>query len=151
MITYRDFFLHNQNGTYICKKPNDRSTKMILELQTKLGLENAIEFNDLHTTLIYSKRGNALVELSNEPAWAECARFALFGPEQNVLVIELISTDLHNRQQKLMSEGSFISDWPDYKPHVSLSYNYSGELPDSSLLKDFMLIFEKEEMNPLKP
>lgn len=63
------------------------------------------------------------MELPKLIAYTE--KFSIFGPEQDVLVAELESQDLHEWQAKIAgwldANGYPPSDYPKYKPHITLS------------------------------
>ena len=46
---------------------------------------------------------------------------------ENVLVMKLISQELQDRHNYLMETYGATYDFPEYKPHVTLSYNYSDK------------------------
>lgn len=45
----------DQNGKYITIKPNEQSKAHLASLMDKLNLQNPIQEDDLHITLIYSE------------------------------------------------------------------------------------------------
>jgi len=59
--------------------------------------------------------------------------FALFGENQNVLVLEIESERLRKVREEFGELYGLEDEWPDFRPHISLSYRYQGELPDVDL------------------
>lgn len=91
---------------------------------------------DFHTTIFFSTNfpyvENGVYEV--DPFELELDHFELLGKEKNIPVIK-INTD--NWQLQMLRKGfedmGFKDEWPEYKPHISLSYNYNGK-PDLSEL-----------------
>jgi len=134
-----------KNGTYFGVVPDEDGMEKIKDLIKSLKLKNPIEDEKIHVTLMYSEdKGNPLIPPSDLTYEAKPVGFALFGPEKNCLVVKLESKDLQARHDELLASG-FIHSYDDYSPHVTLSYDYEGELPDSERLKDIgMMSFSGE-------
>ena len=85
----------------------------------------------LHTTVIYS-RVYDLVEA--EQKTVHVARFAGFDlftgstGQQDVLVVKLNAPSVVERHEYLMAKHGFTYDFPEYHPHVSLSYSFTGDI-----------------------
>jgi len=134
-----------KNGTYFGVVPDEDGMEKIKDLVKKLNLKNPIEDEKIHVTLMYSEdKGNPLIPPSDLVYEEKPVSFALFGPEKNCLVVKLESKDLQDRHNELLANG-FIHSYDDYSPHVTLSYDYEGDLPDKEKLKDIgMLSFSGE-------
>lgn len=70
--------------------------------------------------------------------------FELFGPTNNILVLRiegkglisdpLSGTDTLLKLRTMFGDAYDMDDeWPDYKPHITLSYNHQGDIPDIEL------------------
>lgn len=105
--------------------------------------------HDQHCTIIYSK-GKYDIEMApmNYTANTTFKSFEMFGPEQNALVACINAPSLEKRNKELTEEYGFVSDFPDYKPHFTLSYDCSV---DHTILPpiDFPIYFENETVAPL--
>lgn len=135
-----------KNGTYFGVVPDEEGMEKVKDLIKKLKLKSPIEEEKIHVTLMYSEdKGNPLIPPSSDLVYeAKPVSFALFGPEKNCLVVKLESADLQARHNELLANG-FIHSYDDYSPHITLSYDYDGELPDSEKLKDLgMITFSNE-------
>ena len=139
-----------KNGSYFGVVPDEEGMEKIKDLVKSLKLKNPIEDEKIHVTLMYSEdKGNPLIPPSDLTYEAKPVGFALFGPEKNCLVVKLESKDLQSRHNELLANG-FIHSYDDYSPHVTLSYEYEGELPDNEKLKDIgMMTFSGEYSQPI--
>lgn len=135
-----------KNGNYFGAKPSEETLESIESLMKKLKISKPIGLEDIHVTLMYSEdKGNPMIPPSSDLEYkASASKFALFGPNKDCLVIKLDSDDLKNRHNQLLAHG-FIHSYDEYSPHITLSYNYEGDLPSSDLLKDLgELVFGNE-------
>jgi hypothetical protein len=55
--------------------------------------------------------------------------FELFGDNENILVMLIESDGLDDIRQHYQAEFDMADEWPDFKPHISVCYDYDGELP----------------------
>jgi len=135
-------------GVYIAVSPDEVTAKAITEFQEKYLKGQDIN-EELHCTLIYSKEPyKEEIEPESYNAVGTFKGFNLFGPENDTLVIEVESQDLTNRNAKLVEKYGFISDFDEYRSHITLSYKFTGDinsLPDI----DFMFTLCDEYVEPL--
>lgn len=136
-------------GVYISVKPDDITQKAIMEYQEKYLKQ--FELNtELHCTLIYSKKPyEDEIIPESYTALASFSSFELFGPENDTLVIKLNSEDLKRRNEDLTKKYGFISDYDEYKPHITLAYGIKNidlnSLPDF----EFGVILQDESVEAL--
>ena len=135
-------------GVYIACKLSEVTEASIKEYQEKYLKGQDIN-EDLHCTLIYSQKPHVdEIEASEYKAVGTFNQFNLFGPDNNVLVLEIQSEDMIRRNEALVDEYGFISDYDEYKPHITLSYEFKGEINSLPII-DFEIILEKEYIDPL--
>jgi 2'-5' RNA ligase len=66
--------------------------------------------------------------------------FALFGPGENILVLEIESEQLNSIRDTIGAQYALEDEWPDYRPHITLSYRYLDsdlpkvDLPDGNMI-----------------
>lgn len=139
-----------KNGNYYGVKPTDEAKEKIESIMKDLKLKEPVDVDDIHVTLMYSPdKGNPMIPPSDLEYKAHPSKFALFGDEKDCLVIKLESKDLEARHKELLATG-FIHTYDDYKPHITLSYNYEGDIPDEKVLKDLgEMSFSSEYMQPI--
>ena len=87
------------------------------------------------------------------PVRAEIKSFECLGENNDIPVLKLKSDELVELREKYQSEYNMEDQWPDYKPHVSLSYDrrdYTDELnrltlPDFDVYYDTLVIDDIQE------
>lgn len=103
------------------------------------GQEQDPEDFDFHSTVFFSTSEHHLENTSYEcSVYVKPKGFALFGENQNILVMEVESDELLEIRKGYENEHNMQDEWPSYRPHITLSYNYDGELPTIEL-PDFEL------------
>lgn len=117
------------------------------------GVTGLVSADDMHVTITYSrapvnwmKMGEALdSELEIPEGGARLSE--AFGPDKNTLVLSFVSSQLSWRHEDMVMRGASW-DWPDYQPHVSISYDFSG---DASTIKPWTgeIEFGPEVFEPL--
>jgi 2'-5' RNA ligase len=145
-------------GTYIGVRFDDDTKKRITNLIKKLKLKNPVPEDSLHSTLIYSDKKvlNGFSPKSKIQYKAIPKAFSLFNNSENYgkkcLVIELDCEDLQSRHSDLVNQYDVEETFPDYRPHITLTYDYDEQdVPDASLLDQLGIInIESEYSGPLK-
>ena len=108
---------------------------------------------EYHVTLIYDKRNpHYTISDPQEKYAAEISGGALFGEENNVLVLLLNSPDLNARNKEIVDAG-YQSDFPDYKPHITVKKDADSN--DLQILKNHLksklgLTLDNEQWGPTK-
>ena len=143
-------------GTYVGVRFDADTKKRIMDLISQLKLKNPIPEDKLHSTIVYSDKKNLEGFTSKNPAGysAKPKGFSLFDNSENskskCLVMELDSEDLHSRHSDIVGKYDVEEKFPEYKPHITLSYDYDGEVPDQSLLDKLGIIsIESEYDQPI--
>ena len=114
------------SGTYVAVKYNQYSILKLLEVAHKFGVPNVLPLEKMHTTLIYSSKGDNSVEVYTNinyvgiPKQLESWKSS---DGKNCLVLTLNSDAMINRHQELMAKHDFVYDYDEYKPHITISYN----------------------------
>lgn len=123
---------------YVDKKDEKPFTNMQKDL--KLGGE-LVESGTFHATIRYAKcdkNYDAFIEymdsLKLPTLHATCTNFAIYGKDKDTLVLELDSPELHawfKKINKWLVDHDFPkSDFPTYKPHISLTEKVGIEKPE---------------------
>ena len=162
MVTFRQYITENNietgeeheevhfpDGVYISVKLSEETELAVKEYQEKYLKGQKIN-TDLHCSLIYSKKPQVEeIEPAEYTAVGTFKEFNLFGENKDALVAEINSQDLLKRNEALVQEYKFISEFDDYKPHITLSY--SVENLDLNLLPamDFAFKFQDEAIESL--
>jgi hypothetical protein len=99
------------------------------------GVDQPIQAYDFHTTVWYTSNKASVANGTQEVQISDITPkgFALFGEDENILVLEIESPDLSTIRTTMGTQYELEDEWPEYRPHITMSYTYSGELPDIDL------------------
>lgn len=138
-------------GTYVGIRFDDETKNKILNMMQELGLKSPISADKLHSTLVYSDKKNldGFKSTAGVKASAKPKKFSMFDNSQNpntkCLVVELDSDYLHSRHSDIVSKYGVEEKFTEYKPHITLSYDYDGDLPDDNLLNSLGMLNISDE------
>lgn len=113
-------------GTYVAVKYNPYSLTKLIEVAHEYNVPNVISLDDMHTTLIYSTKGADTVEVHDKINYIGIPNKFNIWESQNgskCLVLILNCNALVERNTELMNKYDFVSDYPEYTPHITLSYD----------------------------
>lgn len=124
-------------GTYIKAVLCSQTQNKIAEFVSLLNIENCVAKHDLHVTVVASRVDiPASDSLLSSPIIAHPAGFSIFdNGVDRCLVILLHSIDLHDLHIDYRRRGA-SHDYPQYQPHVTLSYDYLSDQPPADELID---------------
>lgn len=116
---------------YVSRKVKNAAA--ILKHYAEQGIGNLIESSDMHVTITYSrdpvdwmKMGAAWnSRLTVEPGGPRIME--AFGPDRDTAVLAFASSDLTWRHSEMVDNGASW-DWPDYQPHVTIAYEFDGDI-----------------------
>lgn len=113
---------------YVFRSLSYDTSRAIREWATSQGIMSTLEGWDMHVTLVYSK--SPLLWSQGKPDREVMTirggkrSVELFG-DDHVLVLTLESEDLQLRHKELIAIGA-VSDYPNYWPHVTITYKGTG-------------------------
>ena len=126
----------NQPGTYAAVTFDTHTNKEIHNYTTATSLPNAVRLDQLHTTLLYSRKHlpdykphGIMMAMYGTPVGLEV--WPSKGSER-CLLLKYDCPELCARHAYLMSTHNATYDFHDYVPHVTLSYDI-GKLDISAL------------------
>lgn len=148
------------DGTYVGVKYDRESCKIIKQLALDLGVPNRITSDKIHSTVIYSRKYVPELKANNDiyPMNARGLELTIFDTRdgKRALVLKLKCQRLVDRHNQIMSEYQTTYDYPEYVPHITLSYDcgdfdpksYKGELPkltiDEEYVEDLVLDWQNK-------
>lgn len=142
------------NGTYAEVVPSNKSLRVIEKIITQLGIKNPTPSNELHCTVTYSRRPCPdLADYEPKlPIGAVIKGFRVFPLQKGgyCLILELTSPQLEELHEYALRIGC-SHDYPEYTPHVTLTYDWPDESLPSSNIKDIHLTFDRFNVKPLDP
>jgi hypothetical protein len=133
-------------GVYAACKISMESAKSIARWQQAAGIPNAVPVDKMHITTVYSRKPCDYKPHGKiDPAVvAKPSGFKLLGEDGKSLVLALNSPFLHDRWKQAIEYGASW-DWPEYQPHVTLSYDVGDNFDVSSLQPFEDPLFVNEE------
>ena len=145
MLSFSNF-LDNFNKKFVGLFFTEESEEALRDWALRAGFDLTAKFDgspqkysdfDFHTTIFFTSSEhdtkNGMFEI--QPFELKLDHFELLGVDKNIPVIKINTdnTPLMKLRQRFEDMG-YKDPWPVYKPHISLSYNYTG-IPDISILK----------------
>ena len=135
----KDSELGIQAGKYVGVHFTPETIEAVKKIIDKEGIPNPIDPNDIHSTIAHSKtdipdyKADGTLE---EPEEARINDFRIFKTKEGgrCLVATVDSDYLKNRHQKSLAHG-VTYDFPEYIPHVTVSYNVGDDWPEENLEK----------------
>jgi len=146
----RSEFLKEQEqkqGTYVGVRFSEQTKEDIADFMSAMNIPNPIDVDKLHTTLIYSRkqlpnfvprgRLDSIIEgkFTAFDTW-------LTNDGARALVMEYTSPELTGRNKEITMAHGATSDYPEYKVHLTLSYDI-GDL--DIILPDYDGVIEINE------
>lgn len=122
-------------GVFISRYVEATNAQKWFDWATKWGVPNIVPVDQMHVTVMYSTVDvmTPLVETTMNVPTTSGGCFALFGPDENILVFTFSSWELYDRNWAIRDMGA-VPTWPSYRPHLSLSNDVGDfELPDGAL------------------
>ncbi len=119
-------------GTYSSIILSVESREELYAACAKLGIDNLVEPDEYHCTLIYSKVSCPDVEQEDFdlPCNAMIVGFKILGVDEKVLVAELYCPNAVRLHDLFMKKYGATHDYPEYIPHVTIAKDFKGELPN---------------------
>lgn len=137
MKSFKYFVKEENDGGFIAIKPDIQNAQYYANACQLIGIEDGLTPEEMHVTLFYDRREPIInaYEPKNRMYKAFIKSCALYN---DALVLELESTELIERFLELKMMG-FKSDYPEYKPHLTLKYGATKD--DLEHLKDKFILF----------
>lgn len=155
IVTLKTYARH-KDGTYVAYQMSQDSKDTLDNfVKVNLGLEERLNKDSYHITVIYSRTPVPQAEAYAGPsvAIATAHAYEVFQTKDGgrclVLRVSCEKAELLNKE--LGTLGA-TSDYPDYKPHVTLAYNIEQEVDIATLpLPQFTIYFNEVTVAPLDP
>ena len=156
MLATLSQFAQHKDGTYVSMDLSQESRELLDNfVEMNLGLTERVDPSTYHITVIYSRTGVPSAEhyagYGNEQP-ARVTGYEIF-PTKNdgkCLVMRLQHPFAELLNKRLTAEGA-TSDYPEYKPHMTLAYDITQEIDPSTLpIPQFPLTFDSVKVAPLE-
>ena len=147
----------HKDGTYVALEMQDDSKRELDEFITgHLSLNERTDPNEYHITVTYSTMPVPYAEKYKKQnpnifCRANAIGYDLFttkdGGKCLVLRVDCTLAELINKD---MSLNGATSNYPEYHPHITICYNYTGDSDVSNLpIPDFHIFFDELTVKPL--
>lgn len=153
--TFKQYAKH-KDGTYVAYQMSKESRELLDHfVEMNLGLTERLNPDTYHITIIYSRTPVPQAEqfIGETTATANAVGYEIFPTKtgDKCLVLRVQSSQAEVFNKHLGAMGA-TSDYPDYKPHVTIAYNIQQEIDAKDLpVPQFPLYFDKVEVSPLDP
>src|ERR1035437_8997181 len=110
--------------------------KVITELKNVFGHSQLVDPEDYHSTLLYSRVGNAQdIECVPYLCIAHILDIELWDTHDTCIVAKLDCPALQIRHKHLMEKHDLQWDYEEYKPHITLAYDLTPTPPELEILR----------------
>lgn len=116
---------------YVSRKVTNAAA--IIKHYASQGLQGLVDAADMHVTITYSRSPVDWMKMGS--AWE--SKLAIeaggprvmeaFGPDKDTAVLSFASSNLKWRHDEMIEFGASW-DWPDYQPHVTIAYDFAGDI-----------------------
>ncbi len=125
------------DGIYVALRFDEETKQQVRDFINSNKIPNPIDVDKLHTTLLYSRKNvpNLQARGKLDPALElEPKDFQIFPTQdnKNALVLKLHNDDIVKRHQEFLDMGG-TSDYPEFKPHATISYDVGDDFDLSGL------------------
>ena len=151
--------LERRNGTYGACRYTRESKKKINHWMSENSIPNPIDVEKLHTTVIYSRAEISIVRifdvLTNNFKEIELGikgfdKFETSSGSDKYALVALLDAEILERLHLTLRTYGATHDFPEYHPHVTLSYNIPDEFDISSIsIPNFKLQIDEIYFEPL--
>jgi hypothetical protein len=128
MRSFKEFLIEytQLSGTYAAVKPSKNDSNILEKFISDNNIPNPEPIDKLHATLLYSRK--PLPSYKPDPKLTHLVlvdKLEIWPTKsgKNCLVLKLKSDDLSKRHLYLMNKHKATYDYPEFKVHISLSYD----------------------------
>lgn len=139
-------------GIYVAVKYKDSAKQQLNDFINNNNIKNPLDVDKIHSTIIYSTKYDNIVELGDMmQVPVEIFKFEVWKTQggKSALVGKLFAPDLIKRHLELMSNHDLTYDYPEYKPHITISYDVGDDFDvntlDASQLGKLYTAYEYKE------
>jgi hypothetical protein len=136
---------------FVAASVDDDTRSKIATFIVANGIPNPIPTEELHTTILYSRQPTDDPKLKSSCRYiGKAVGFEVWDTKTEnsksgkALVMRVKCSDLEGRHKKLMKELGASYDFPEYKTHITLSYDCGDVDPNKLPLPSFDIIYNEE-------
>lgn len=151
MRWFRHLFESRKQPRYVAATPSPETKDAISKFISDNGIPNPIPHEELHTTILYSRKPTDEPNLKSVCRYqGEVTGFEVWDTKTansksgKALVMKVRCSDLDGRHAKLMKELDASYDFPEYKTHITLSYDCGALNPNKLPVPSFKIVYIEE-------
>lgn len=120
-------------GTYVGLRVQHPTGKLLYEFchENGIAIKKSTFERRLHTTVIYSRKPCVGIipraEVKHIATFSSYDIFTGSTPSAKVLVMKLNAPSIVARHLEIMAKYGATYDFPVFNPHITLTYNYTGD------------------------
>ena len=139
---------NDDKGIYAFYSLSEKSIKAMGEWIESVGIVEPLGNDKLHVTTVYSKKTFDIIP-SNIKIMIDKSSYKIAIYEE-ALVLEVKSEELQKLNKQRMDAGA-VSDYPIYKPHLTLSYAASknNKFINDARIPKFDILLTHETVEPI--
>lgn len=145
---------NHPDGTYVSAELDPKNQEAIFNWAKDNGIPNLADPKQYHATIAYSRVGIPDVKKKefDLPIAANIIGWHIFPTQTGgkCLVADLKSDVLTSHFKDIMDNYGASYDYPEYKPHLTISYDYDKDEPPKTFPK-IKIMFNKIRIEPLDP
>lgn len=152
-MRYHELFEEQAPGTYVGVRFTPETIEGLTAFQKEIGVPNPLNPEKFHATVVYSREPvewTPQTDLTKEDV--EASGWDVFENRRDgtkCLVLRLSSEFLQERFDTAIEAGA-THDFPDYKPHITLSYDIGTFETRKLALPEFPIVLDHEYVEPLR-
>ena len=122
-----------ETGAFVGVRFSSETVKCLKDMIKTLGVQNPTDTDDFHCTVMYTRSDVPdLLDMDGQsfdpPLIATADKFEIFNSndDHDCLVLLIKCDELVERHEAIKDKYGAVYTYPDYKPHITLSYNCDG-------------------------
>jgi hypothetical protein len=150
MQSFIQYLTEQSSGHFVALRPTAESCDWIYEIITTLDIKTPVSKKELHCTMMHTRKDLNMLYSPSKKVYEAIAKSIGFLNGYIVLFLNSVDLQLRFNELKLLCGG--VSSYPDFIPHITLSYQKNLVLSNDKInnFKPFYLNLENEYCSQLK-
>lgn len=138
-------------GTYVGVRFTDETIEKLADYQHRHKIPNPLDQEEFHTTVVYSRKPINWRPETGLLDSATVKKIEAWNTRDGLrCVVLLLDCDYLKERFDLAMDRGATYDFPDYKPHITLSYDVGDDFnPDDLPVPDFEIELDHEYVEEL--
>lgn len=141
-------FQDASSGLYVAAKFSDYTLDKIEELQRELKVPNPVPRHKIHSTICYSRVNIPYVTAVGSFEVASSGKLEVWDTQDGKTLVLILDSDYLTFRHNYARALGATHDFPDYTPHITLSYNVGPIKFEGNV--QVPVVLDREYKEPLK-